>query len=106
MTKEDAFLAKWHEERAAYLAWGQHVSSMISEALIPVVAPVSVGYFLKAAPAPRLKDDKKLIEKAFYRNKPYSDPYAEITDKVGIRFVVLLGTHVRIVTKVLEGLEG
>ncbi len=106
MTKEEAFLTKWHDERAAYLAWGRHISSTISEALIPVIAPVSVSYFLKSAPVPRLKDDKKLIEKAFYRNKAYGDPYADITDKVGTRFVVLLGTQVKIVTAVLEGTEG
>lgn len=106
VTKEDAFLARWQGERAAYLAWGQHISLVISEALIPVIAPVSVGYFLKAPPTPRLKDDQKLVEKAFYRNKPYADPYNDITDKVGTRFVVLLGTQVKIVTEVLEAVEG
>ena len=106
MTKEEDFIARWQSERGAYLAWGEHISRIVSEALAPVIAPVSVSYFLKTAPVPRLKQDQKLIEKAFYRNKPYTDPYSEITDKVGTRFVVLLGTHVGKVAAVLEGLTG
>lgn len=39
---------------------------------------------------PRLKDSNSLIAKAFWRGKDYGDPWAEITDRVGVRFVVLL----------------
>ena len=106
MTKEQDFLDRWHAEREIYLAWGEHISAALSVALEPLVAPVKVSYFLKAAPVPRLKEDNTLITKAFYRNKPYSDPYGEITDKVGTRFVVLLGTHVRQVAAVIEGMPG
>lgn len=106
MTKEQDFLDRWHRDRESYLAWGEHISAAMTAALEPVVAPVSVSYFLKAAPIPRLKDDLTLVAKAFYRNKSYDDPYTEITDKVGTRFVVLLGTHVRQVTAVLEGMTG
>lgn len=106
MTKEQDFLDRWHRERDAYLAWGEHISGAMCAALEPVVAPVNVSYFLKAAPISRLKEDLTLVAKAFYRNKPYADPYEEITDKVGTRFVVLLGTHVRQVTAVLEGMAG
>lgn len=76
------------------------------EALAQRIAPTKVDYFLKASVRPRLKDDLKLVEKAFYRNKSYSDPYIDITDKVGTRFVVLLGRDVRIVQAALEGVQG
>lgn len=106
MTKEQDFLERWHRERNSYLAWGEHISATLSATLEPVIAPVKVNYFLKAAPIPRLKDDLTLITKAFYRNKPYVNPYEEITDKVGTRFIVLLGTHIRQVTSALESIEG
>lgn len=102
MTREEAFLARWHEEREAYLAWGRYLSKSVIEALEPLITPVKVGYFLKAAVEPRLKDDQKLVEKAFYRNKGYQDPYGDITDKVGTRFVVLLGSHISAVVSALE----
>jgi putative GTP pyrophosphokinase len=106
VTKEEAFLRRWRNECHMYLAWGEHIAHGLSVALAPVIAPVKVGYFLKVAPAPRLKEDHTLVAKAFYRNKPYADPYADITDKVGARFVVLLGTHVRQVAAVLEAMPG
>lgn len=106
MTKEQDFLERWRREREIYLAWGTHISQTISQALIPVIAPANVNYFLKTTPVPRLKEEQTLLTKAFYRNKPYQHPYDDITDKVGTRFVVLLGTHVRQVTSVLEAMPG
>lgn len=106
MTKDQDFLRVWHGERDAHLAWGDCISARLSEELGPKIAPASVSHFLKAPPIPRLKEDSKLVEKAFYRNKNYKDPYADITDKVGTRFVVLLGRDIRYVTETLESIEG
>ena len=94
MTREADFLCHWHHDRPVYEAWGRHVSTSVTAALAPIVDPVPTSYFLKTVVQPRLKDDQKLIEKAFFRKKPYADPYADITDKVGTRFVVLLGSEV------------
>ena len=105
-TKEQAFLERWEAERAAYFAWGQHVSDRITDALRKALAPIDVDYFLKTAVKPRLKVEKKLIEKAFFRNKNYVDPYENIEDKVGTRFVVLLGSDVDKVVAVVEAMEG
>ena len=102
MTKKNEFIERWDSERDAYLAWGRSVSFCVQEVLAPTIAPVETSYFLKIPVAPRLKDDQKLIEKAFYRNKGYVDPYMAITDKVGIRFVVLLGTDIKIVETALH----
>lgn len=58
--------------------------------------------FLKIKPIPRLKDDDSLISKALYRNKNYSDPYQDITDKVGLRYVVLLTSEIKIISNIIE----
>ncbi|WP_232631530.1 GTP pyrophosphokinase [Methylobacterium sp. Leaf118] len=105
-TKEQAFLKRWEAERAAYLAWGQHVSDRITDALRKSIAPLDTDHFLKTAVKPRLKADKKLIEKAFFRNKNYRDPYESIEDKVGTRFVVLLGSDVDKVVAAVEAMKG
>ncbi|OAM12743.1 hypothetical protein AZK46_06835 [Acinetobacter baumannii] len=53
----------------------------------------------------RTKNRKSLIDKAFYRNKPYIDPYLEIEDKVGIRFVVLLTDEVAKIGQIIQSHE-
>jgi ppGpp synthetase/RelA/SpoT-type nucleotidyltranferase len=72
--------------------------------LAPLLAPIDVDYFLKIPPVPRVKADLKLVEKAFYRGKKYADSYRDITDKVGTRFVVLLGRDIKTVAAVIEAI--
>ncbi|WP_199554517.1 GTP pyrophosphokinase [Sandaracinobacteroides hominis] len=67
---------------------------------------MELSYFLRTAVSPRVKENQKLIEKAFYRRKGYADPYGDITDKVGTRFVVLLGSDIRKVEQALTSIEG
>ncbi len=50
----------------------------------------------------RVKDTPSLIGKAFYRGKNYNDPYNDITDKVGLRFVVLLGNEILEIDKIIQ----
>lgn len=92
---EAEFLERWTSERSMYEAWGQHVVSRVLEGVGTTIAPLAVDIFLRIPPKPRLKTDASILDKAFYRSKPYSDPYAEITDKVGVRFVVLLTGDIR-----------
>jgi ppGpp synthetase/RelA/SpoT-type nucleotidyltranferase len=106
MTKDEELIERWRAEQGTYLAWGKHLSARIVEALEPIIAPVAPKHFLKASVSPRLKDEQKLIEKAFYRGKQYADPYSEITDKVGTRFVVLLGSDITTVVQTLKGIRG
>lgn len=58
--------------------------------------------FLKIPVRPRLKCPERLIEKAYRPGKSYTDPYADITDKVGMRFVLQTTTDVRKVRKLLS----
>lgn len=97
---EREFILRWNQERSMYESWGALVVSEINSAL------EKQGYhlssFLKQPVKPRVKDEDSLIDKAFYRDKGYDNPYDEIEDKVGCRFVVLLVEHINEITKVIS----
>lgn len=80
-----------------YEAWGKYVVSCVTDRLNDQISPLSADVFLRLPPKARTKRVSSFLEKAFYRNKNYEDPYNEITDKVGVRFVVLLTTDIRTV---------
>jgi len=105
MSRDVDFLARWAAEEPVYAAWGTMISEKVRDRIGERIKPISPEYFLKTAVAPRTKEGMKLVEKAFYREKNYADPYSDITDKVGTRFVVLLGSDVRLVEEVLVSFE-
>ncbi|MEN4796407.1 GTP pyrophosphokinase [Pantoea agglomerans] len=86
---ENEFRERWLAEKAMYDAWGKLIVKKISESLSTSLE-VDLQNFLKIPAMHRLKDDNSLIDKAFYRNKQYKNPYDDIEDKVGVRFVVML----------------
>lgn len=100
---EEQLLDRWTQERPMYEAWGAHVVGAITNRLEPLIAPVSAAVFLRIPPKARSKADGSLIEKAFYRKK-YDNPYDDITDKVGVRFVVLLNSQLPVLRSVIEGI--
>lgn len=98
---ESQFLAKWEAEKPLYEAWGEFVVTTIESELEKLGRNLSV--FLKIPATYRLKENKSLVDKAFYRpEKNYSDPYLEIEDKVGARFVVLLIADIEEISSVVE----
>jgi putative GTP pyrophosphokinase len=99
---ETEFLARWKAEREIYAAWGGAVVSEIVGGLGGLDNSLDASVFFKIAPTPRLKHDDSLLGKAFHRNKQYVDPYLEIEDKVGVRFVVLLTSDVGRLQKSIE----
>ena len=101
---EAEFRDRWRTERPIYAAWGDFVRQKICERVGEVVAPVSLDYFLKVPVKPRLKEEATLVDKAFHRKMPYTDPYGDITDKIGMRFVVLLTTDITTICNALEEL--
>ncbi|WP_395173947.1 GTP pyrophosphokinase family protein [Roseibium alexandrii] len=99
--RDSQFLARWHAERDNYGRWGEFIVRHIKELLAAKLDPKQAAYFVRIPATPRLKDDESLLQKAFYRPKNYSDPYVEIEDKVGVRFVVLLSDDVKIVKEAI-----
>lgn len=100
---EDQFLSKWLEEKGIYDAWGECIVATVSNAVASRVNDTTV--FFKISPKHRLKDDSSLLDKAFFRGKNYEDPYSEIEDKVGARFVVLLLDELDLICKIINDVD-
>ncbi|MCL6365258.1 (p)ppGpp synthetase [Pectobacterium carotovorum subsp. carotovorum] len=97
---EAEFIKLWHAEKAMYDAWGQLIVDSISSSLSKCLN-VDLKSYLKIPAEHRVKEDGSLIDKAFYRNKAYQDPYNDIEDKVGVRFVVMLQSDAERVCEII-----
>lgn len=98
---EIEFQSKWESDKHVYRAWGKYIVDKICHNLKSKVD--NLDEFLKVPVKFRLKDDKSIIDKAFYRpEKKYSDPYNEIEDKVGARFIVLLLDDIKIIYEIVQ----
>lgn len=97
----DEFLEKYQMEKPFFSAWGNYLKNEIMQAL--ACQGMSVSTFIKIPVEARVKDDDSIIAKAFLRpEKQYRNPYDEITDKVGIRFVVLELSDIEIIKGIIE----
>jgi len=83
-------------------AYGRHVTGTIMGKLAAKVGTANLPHVIKIPPVPRVKEVGSILEKAFYRRKNYADPYADITDKVGTRFVVLFLEQIRDFCDIIE----
>lgn len=62
--------------------------------------------FFKIEAKCRLKEDASLVDKAFFRSeKNYSNPYFDIEDKVGVRFVVLILDDLTAISNIIRDSE-
>lgn len=102
---EQEILERWEADKPLYMAWAKFISQKIAQHLESAIAPTPMDYFLKVPVVPRLKGETSLIDKALYRNKPYENSYEDITDKVGMRYVVLLTTHINELCSIIESAE-
>ena len=101
---ESELKARWESDKAIYQAWSEYVVNTISKALESKGR--NLDEFLKTPVKPRLKDINSLIDKAFYRpEKNYTDPYNEIEDKVGARFIVLLIKDIEEICEIINEIE-
>lgn len=96
---QEEFLSKWQSEKPIYQAWGQFIALQISTTLEK--KGINPKYFFKIPVQERIKEDNSLIDKAFIR-KSYTDPYNEIEDKVGLRFVVLLTDDIKTIIDIIS----
>jgi len=104
MTEKEIRLL-WESERKIYEAWADFIKTKITDQLIIALPELDVNYFLKLPVQPRSKELKSLVDKALFRNKTYANPYRDITDKVGMRFVVLLSSDIRIIENVIQNID-
>lgn len=83
-------------------ALGRWVTHTILEALERQLgSKLAVDKFLQIPPKPRVKETDSFLEKALVRKRKTA-PLSEITDQVGVRFVVLLLEDIDRVGKVVE----
>jgi putative GTP pyrophosphokinase len=101
---EVEFIERFRAEKKHLESYANFVSDKIKMAIISSLK-INPDTFFKIPITFRLKDEDSLIQKAFYRNKNYSNPYNEITDKVGGRIVVLLEEQANQVCRTIESLE-
>ena len=97
---QESILAKYNEDKPFYEKFGQYVLDQVDSALKSIGENPEL--FFEIPPRYRLKSDGSLIQKALYREKEYADPYKDITDKVGVRFVVLFTDRIKIVDTIIE----
>ncbi|TCV82685.1 GTP pyrophosphokinase [Sulfurirhabdus autotrophica] len=96
------FINQWKLDKPIYEAWGNYVVNSICYELEKMGK--NSDTFLKIPSKCRLKEDSSLVDKAFYRpGKQYSDPYNQIEDKVGARFVVLLLEDIKEICEIVKG---
>lgn len=105
--EEIQFLKKYTESKPMLSAWGGFVVERIKETVKKSIEhkQFSVESFFKVSPCYRLKEDESLRDKAFRRGKNYIDPWNQITDKVGCRFVVLLLSDIQIVEDAIKNID-
>jgi ppGpp synthetase/RelA/SpoT-type nucleotidyltranferase len=101
--QETELLERWRSECPMYEAWGSFVSQVLTAAVAREIAPANVELFFRIPLKHRTKDEGSLLTKAFRRGKPYTNPYEEIEDKVGVRIVVLFSDEIRTVERALLG---
>lgn len=99
---EQDFRSLWDKEKPIYSAWGLFIIEQIKSSLEEQGKDLKT--FLKIDPKePRLKSDESILDKAFHRpEKSYQDPYNQIEDKVGIRFVVLLTEDIDFICETIQ----
>lgn len=96
----ELFVNLYKKERPIYEAWGEYLINYISSKLREKY--ITLDKILKIPVTCRTKEIDSIIAKGFYRNKNYKNPYKDITDKVGIRFVVMLENQVDEIGNIIE----
>ena len=92
----------YERRRPALQALGAWVTELIVAELEKLLGSKSaVEKFLQIPPKPRVKDIDSFLEKALVRKRK-DDPLNEITDQVGVRFVVLLLEDIDRVGKIVQ----
>lgn len=103
MNRED-FINLYEAERPMYEAWADFVLNEINCGILSHAGSQAAYLeWVKIPPSYRVKLVDSLVTKAFIRKRnKYKDPYKEITDKAGIRFVVLLTSQLALLSDIVQ----
>lgn len=100
MTAESDALAKWHEEKEVYQAWGDALTDKVLQGLA-ADDEISIEKFLKIPAKPRLKEDDSFLTKV-RRKIAKGESMDTIDDRVGVRFVVLLTEQISVIEELIR----
>ncbi|AQM60530.1 GTP pyrophosphokinase [Clostridium baratii] len=92
---EKEFINAFNSQKEYLKAWGNYIKEKIE-------LRIENSNMVKIPIEPRIKDNTSIINKAFYRDKNYKDPLNDITDKVGLRIVVLLLEEIEYIKNIIE----
>jgi putative GTP pyrophosphokinase len=97
-------LAKSFRERIPALkAWGEFVRDTIEIGIASALPEDRLKEeLLSFAPQTRIKDENSFLQKALRDGKHYREPLEQITDQVGVRFVVLLTRDIATLKTIIE----
>ncbi|KYK85932.1 hypothetical protein SC29R_10595, partial [Aggregatibacter actinomycetemcomitans serotype f str. SC29R] len=101
MTREE-FIAKYEQDKPMLDAWAKFIIAEIRKHLPEGFEQHSV----KIPVSHRIKDNQSILEKIFIRKMDkYKNPYEDVQDKVGLRWVVLLTEQLKTFCKIIENSE-
>lgn len=106
MREEEQKLKSDYESQChIYRAFGEWVKDNILTKLTNQLGSENaVDKFLKIPPVVRVKDVDSFIVKALMKKEKYVNPLLNITDKVGIRFVVLLIEDIKLIGNIIKNI--
>ncbi|MDR2034265.1 MAG: hypothetical protein LBP89_06515 [Helicobacteraceae bacterium] len=94
-------LKELYEARREYLrVYGEYVVKIILSKLRTELKGTEIEKFLQIPPKPRIKDTDSFLEKVIRKHR--ENPLDDITDQVGVRFVVLFIEDIKIIEKIIE----
>ncbi|EPF6186565.1 RelA/SpoT domain-containing protein [Acinetobacter baumannii] len=101
MSKED-FSIFFNKNSHAFEAWGKFIIEKIKEKLTIKLEEknITINEIIKIEPSFRVKDIGSALDKI--ERKSYNDPINQMTDIVGVRFVVLLTEQIAIISNIIE----
>lgn len=91
------------ENHAAYEVWGKHIASEINATLTEQLGEEAAKCFIKVVPTPRVKGIESALGKV--GRKGYNNPIQQMTDLVGVRFVVLLSDDIEKICNIIQDNE-
>ena len=96
----NSFKCYLEDNQEVFKAWGRFVADEISKQVAEKIRPIPLATFFKLEPIPRVKEIPSALAKVGRKN--YQDPKTQMTDLVGVRFVVLLAEQIQTVCEVIE----